>query len=101
MITEVIRYSIPPAEVGAFLQAYTAAVQVLQQSPHCLGYKLLHGEEEPDHWVLLIRWTSTEGHLQGFRTSQEFAEFFRLVRPFYSNIQEMKHYAGTALSWAK
>jgi hypothetical protein len=48
--------------------------------------------EEPEHFVVRIQWDSVEGHEQGFRSSPHFAEFFAAVRPFFSEIEEMKHY---------
>jgi quinol monooxygenase YgiN len=42
--------------------------------------------------VVRISWDSLEGHEQGFRTAPHFQDFFAAVRPFYSAIQEMKHY---------
>jgi hypothetical protein len=42
--------------------------------------------------VVRIEWDSVEGHEQGFRSSPQFAEFFAAVRPFFFQIEEMKHY---------
>jgi len=48
--------------------------------------------EETDRFVVRIEWDSVEGHEQGLRTSPGFAEFFAAVKPFFAQIQEMKHY---------
>jgi quinol monooxygenase YgiN len=101
MITEVIRYRIPTDQASSFEMAYAAACKFLSASPHCLGYELLHGSEEPERWVLLIRWASAEAHLGGFRTSAEFPPFFKLVQPYFAQIEEMKHYSGTSLTWTR
>ncbi|WP_426746030.1 antibiotic biosynthesis monooxygenase family protein [Myxococcus faecalis] len=92
MIVEYIRYDIPAERADAFIDAYRAAGEHLRASPHCLRYEVGRGSEEPHHLVVRIEWDSIEGHLQGFRTSPAFQKFFVLVRPFVSNIQEMKHY---------
>jgi quinol monooxygenase YgiN len=92
MITEIIRYRISSARASAFEEAYHLAEEMLRESEHCLGYELLRSIEEPENWVLLIRWDSVEGHEQGFRRRPGFAEFFKLVEPFFQQIQEMKHY---------
>jgi len=42
--------------------------------------------------VVRIEWESIEGHEQGFRSSPQFGEFFAAVKPFFDQIQEMKHY---------
>jgi quinol monooxygenase YgiN len=89
---EVIRYTIPPDQHNNFEEAYKEAGKLLEASPYCLGYQVIHGEEEPDHYIVIIDWTSTQEHLNGFRQSQQFMPFFNLVKPFYNNIDEMKHY---------
>lgn len=98
---EVIRYNIPQDKSAAFEKAYAESGKHLQASPYCLSYQLLHGNEEPNHYIVIIHWTSKEEHLQGFRKSQEFGPFFNLVKPFYNNIEEMKHYDQTATVWTK
>lgn len=96
MIVEYIRYEIVDAE--PFLLAYESARAALDESPHCLAYELSRCEEEPKSFILRIEWDSTEGHLQGFRKSARFAQFFAAVRPFVDAIREMRHYAPTAIA---
>jgi quinol monooxygenase YgiN len=100
MIVEYIRYSLPPSRANEFEAAYTAASSALDTSPHCLRYELARGVEEPQNWVLRIEWDSLDGHEHGFRSSPEFAEFFRAVQPFFDAIQEMRHYERTAVASA-
>jgi quinol monooxygenase YgiN len=51
--------------------------------------------EEKDRFILRIEWKSTDEHLQGFRRSPGFKEFYRLVQPFFQDIEEMQHYQLT------
>lgn len=92
MTTELIRYRIQAGQEEAFLDAYRKAGTFLERSPDCLGYKVLRGEEEPDRFAVVIRWKSTQRHLEGFRKSADFAAFFAAVKPFFAAIEEMKHY---------
>jgi quinol monooxygenase YgiN len=98
---EIIRYNISKENQSNFEQAYTSAAQYLRSSKYCLGYQLIHGKEEPNHYIVIIHWTSMEEHLNGFRKSPEFMPFFNLVKPFYNNIEEMKHYELTPVAWQK
>ena len=98
---EIIRYNISGDQHQNFEQAYTNAGKYLQSSPYCLGYQLIHGKEEPDNYIVIIHWTSMEEHLNGFRKSADFMPFFNLVKPFFNNIKEMKHYELTAAEWHK
>lgn len=98
---EVIRYSIPAGQSENFEKAYSDAAAYLKASEYCLGYKMLHGDEEPENFILIIHWTSKEDHMGKFRKSAQFPHFFNLVKPFYNNIQEMKHYNVTATEWSR
>jgi quinol monooxygenase YgiN len=98
MIIEYIRYRIPEPQTTEFLQAYKQAQHALQASPHCLRYELSRCLEEPARHVLRIEWDSVEGHLQGFRRSEQFRVFLGHVRPFVDQIEEMQHYERLSLA---
>ena len=101
MIVEYIRYKIPEARHKEFEAAYDKAQASLNASSHCLAYEVTHGVEEHDNYIVRIEWDSEEGHMKGFRTSPEFQSVFAAVSPFFNDIQEMKHYAITAISHRK
>jgi hypothetical protein len=42
------------------------------QVPHCQGWEISRGVEEPGHFVVRIEWDSLGGHEQGFRRSPAF-----------------------------
>jgi quinol monooxygenase YgiN len=95
---EIIRYTIASGNHASFEKAWTDAAKYLQSSKYCLGYQVVHGKEEPDHYIVTIHWTSIEEHLNGFRKSPDFMAFFTLVKPFINNIEEMKHYELTPIA---
>jgi quinol monooxygenase YgiN len=92
VIVEYIRYTVPPERAAEFQKAYADAAVVLAADPHCLGYEIGQGFEEPEHFTVRIDWDSVEGHEQGFRRSAGFPAFFAAVKPFFAQIDEMKHY---------
>jgi quinol monooxygenase YgiN len=92
MIVEYLRYTVPLSAAAQFEQAYQSASEVLADDPHCLAYQLCRGVEEPEHFIVRLEWDSLEGHEQGFRRGPHFAKFFASVKPYFSNIDEMKHY---------
>jgi quinol monooxygenase YgiN len=89
---EYIRYRIDDARRDAFIAAYAEAAHALDDSEYCLGYQLTQCEEEPDRFILRIRWTSTDDHLGKFRTSEQFRRFLPPIRPYVGDIEEMQHY---------
>ncbi|SDT41422.1 Quinol monooxygenase YgiN [Friedmanniella luteola] len=108
MIVEYIRYRIPGEGGPEFEAAYAKAAAVLDRSPYCVDYELTRRTEEqtgpaavePDgaeHYVLRIRWTSSADHLGGFRQGPDFRAFFAAIRPYLTDIEEMRHYALTTV----
>jgi hypothetical protein len=53
--------------------------------------------EEPDRFILRIEWKSTEEHLQGFRKEPGSKDFYRLVQPFFHDIEEKQYYELTGV----
>ncbi|WP_306317761.1 MULTISPECIES: group II truncated hemoglobin [unclassified Streptomyces] len=94
---EYIRYRIPEERSAEFLASYTSAARQLAASPYCHDYELTRCEEDFEHFVLRIEWTSTEDHLKGFRASDLFPPFLAEIRPYVGYIDEMRHYAPTTV----
>src|SRR5262249_35502237 len=92
MIVEYIRYTISAERDRDFSEAYARAGKILDADAHCLGYELSRGVEEPEHWIVRIQWDSVAGHENGFRKTPHFREFLAAVKPFFDDIDEMKHY---------
>lgn len=92
MIVEYLRYTIPEGDRAAFIAAYEAAKSPLLASPHALGFEMAQCVEDPGEFILRIEWTSAEDHLQRFRGSAEFKDFFGHIRAYVGAITEMRHY---------
>jgi hemoglobin len=108
MVVEYLRYKIAPGGGAAFETAYADAATVLAESPYCVDYELTRRtaeqtgprpdpEDDAEHYMLRIRWTSSQDHLSGFRRSPGFGRFFAAVRPYLADLEEMRHYAETAV----
>jgi heme-degrading monooxygenase HmoA len=92
MVIEFIRYHVDAGRTDAFERAYAAAARSLAESSHCHAYEIARGIEDAESYIVRIEWDSLEGHEQGFRQSPEFRQFFSAVKPFFDDIQEMRHY---------
>lgn len=101
MTHEYIRYRLAQHTPAELIAAYQAAEPHLRAAPECLSYTMTACEEEPNVLILCIVWTSTEAHLQGFRKGPHFPPFLTAIRPFIPEIEEMRHYAPTAVSWQR
>ncbi|TNC48567.1 antibiotic biosynthesis monooxygenase [Rubellimicrobium rubrum] len=97
MIIEYIRYQAEPARAQAIVEAYRVAAAHLRAAPECLSQEVAVCEEDASAVTVRLIWSSTDGHLQGFRRGAHFPPFLALVRPFVSDIAEMRHYRPVAL----
>ena len=92
MIVEYLRYTIDADRQAAFIGDYGRASVPLQSSAYCKGYELCQCVEDPSQFVIRIQWTSAADHLQRFRGSAEFKQFFAHIRAYLNDIDEMRHY---------
>jgi|SRR5450432_1127564 len=92
MIVEYARYKIDEPRRQAFESDYAEAAKSLRASEHCLAYELSQCTEDPAYYVLRMEWDSEAGHLKGFRSSPEFQEFFKHVKSYVKDMEEMRHY---------
>src|SRR3954447_16083895 len=100
MIVEYIRYRIAEERQDACLADDGRAAQVLARARQCVDFELSRSVDEPACSVLRITWTSAADHLQGFRGGELFPAFLAAVRPYVDDIEEMRHYAPTAVHGA-
>jgi quinol monooxygenase YgiN len=93
MVVEYIRYTVSGNERRKeLIEAYRQAAEALNKAPECLAYELGLCEEDETSAILRIEWKSTEAHLQGFRKSAVFQDFFHAIGGFVKEITEMRHY---------
>jgi quinol monooxygenase YgiN len=98
---EHIRYVLKEHGPEALIAAYQDAARHLQASPQCMAYDLTQCDEEPNVFLLSIRWTSASDHMEGFRKGPNFPAFLAAIRPFVGEIAEMRHYSPTPVTWQR
>ena len=94
MKVEYLRYGVDAARQSEFVEAYVASADALMSSPYCRAFELCRCDEDPSRFIVRIEWTSAEDHMQRFRKSEAFREFFAHVRPYVNDIDEMRHYTS-------
>lgn len=100
-IVEYIRYRLVEHTPEELLVAYGLAGPHLQGAPECLGYDIAQCAKDGAIVIVRIEWISSDGHTEGFRGGPNFPPFLAAIRPFISEIEEMRHYVPTSLSWRR
>jgi heme-degrading monooxygenase HmoA len=93
MILEIADIRIAPGRQAAFEEAIERGLQtVIAQASGMRGYKVNHGIESPERYVLQIFWDTLEDHTVGFRESPLFAQWRAIVGPFFAQPPVVEHF---------
>jgi heme-degrading monooxygenase HmoA len=92
MILELAMLQIRPGQAPAFEQAFAQAQTIIASMPGYVGHQLQHCMENPQQYVLMVRWTTLEAHTVGFRESPQYQTWRGLLHHFYDPAPTVLHY---------
>jgi heme-degrading monooxygenase HmoA len=95
MILELAILDIVPGQTDAFELAFANAKPIIASMPGFLGLELQCCIEQPNRYVLLVRWRAIEDHTEGFRKSPEYQRWKALLHHFYDPFPQVEHYRLT------
>ena len=85
-------------EVGAeradeFEAAFARAAPIIAAADGFGSLRLGRCLERPGRYVLLVEWATIEDHTEGFRGSEGYGQWRRLLHHFYDPFPTVEHYA--------
>ena len=92
MILEIAQLQVKPEQSTEFETAFSIAQAIISSMPGYLGHELQKCIEHANHYVLLVRWESLEHHEVGFRKSDQYQEWRKLLHHFYDPFPTVLHY---------
>lgn len=92
MILEAAVLSVRAGQSEEFQLAFREAQRIIASVPGYLSHELGRCIERPDEFLLLVRWASLDAHEIGFRQSQQYQEWKRLLHHFYEPFPTVAHY---------
>jgi heme-degrading monooxygenase HmoA len=92
MILEVAPLSVRAGQTSQFEAAFLEAQRIIESVPGYVSHELQRCVERPNEYVLLVRWQSLEAHEIGFRKSQQYQEWKRMLHHFYEPFPVVSHY---------
>jgi heme-degrading monooxygenase HmoA len=93
MILEVALLDVKPDMTVEFEAAFAQAAPIISSMPGYITHELQRCLEDPQRYVLLVRWEDLEAHTIGFRQSSEYQEWKRLLHHFYDPFPTVEHFA--------
>ena len=91
----VLEHAILPVRAGAeaeFESAFALAKPLISGRPGFISLSLSRSVESPNLYVLLVEWESIEAHTEGFRGSEEYAQWRALLHHFYEPFPVVEHF---------
>ena len=98
MILESAVLDVKPGQADAFEAAFAKPQRIIAASPGYLGHELKRCIEQPNRYLLLVRWRTLEDHTEGFRKSAPYQEWRKLLHHFYDPFPTVEHYEAVGSS---
>ena len=92
MILEMGVLNVKPGEESAFEETLQKARPLIAATPGFQSINVHRCVETPNRYLLLVTWRSLEDHTVGFRQSDRFPEWRRLLHHFYDPFPAVEHY---------
>lgn len=92
MILEQAILHILPGKTNEFEAAFKQAQQIISKMEGYISHELQRCIENPDQYLLLVKWETLEAHTIGFRGADEYLEWKELLHHFYDPFPIVEHY---------
>ena len=96
MILEAAILNVIEGQTEDFEAAFKVAAPIIASAHGYVSHTLQHCIETPNRYILLIHWETLDDHLVGFRQSEAFQEWKRLLHHFYSPMPTVQHFEPIA-----
>ncbi|MGO8786435.1 MAG: antibiotic biosynthesis monooxygenase family protein [Terriglobia bacterium] len=97
MVLEVGILNVVPGEETTFEEALKIARPLIAATPGFESIRVHRCIETPNRYLLLVTWRSIEDHTIGFRQSDRFPEWRRLLHHFYDPPPVIEHFGESVL----
>ena len=92
MILEHAVLELVEGEGERFEAAFAEARSIIAAAPGFRSLRLERCVESPSRYLLLVEWERLEDHTVGFRGSEHFLEWRRLLHHFYDPFPVVEHF---------
>ena len=94
MILEVAILDVTPGRGKEFETAFGKAQKIISSMDGYISHQLQKCIEKDSRYILLVNWQTLEDHTIGFRGSEQYQEWRRLLHHFYDPFPEVEHYTS-------
>lgn len=92
MILEAAMLPVIPGKTKQFEAAFEKASSIISSMKGYISHELHACVEDPNKYLLLVRWETLEDHTSGFRGSEQYQEWRKLLHHFYDPFPVVEHF---------
>ncbi len=92
MILEVAILDVIPNRERDFESTFAKASGIITSMPGYISHQLQRCVEKQNRFLLLVQWETLEAHTVGFRGSERYQEWRKLLHHFYDPFPTVEHY---------
>ena len=92
MVLELAILNVMPNREKDFEAAFAKASPIISSMSGYVSHQLHRCLEKPNQYILLVKWETLEAHTVGFRGSEGYQEWKRLLHHFYDPFPNVEHY---------
>jgi heme-degrading monooxygenase HmoA len=92
MILEVAMLQVKPGLNDEFIVSFKEASKIISAMKGYRGHELQKCMEVENKYLLLVQWDKLEDHTVGFRQSEEYQEWKKLLHHYYDPFPTVEHY---------
>jgi heme-degrading monooxygenase HmoA len=95
MILEVVILDVIPNQEKDFETTFAKASSIISSMSGYVSHQLQRCVEKQNRYILLVTWETLESHTIGFRGSEGYQEWKKLLHHFYHPFPTVEHYELT------
>ena len=92
MILEVAILDVISGQEDEFQDAFAKASPIISSISGYVSHQLQRCVEKQNRYILLVNWETLEAHTVGFRGSEQYQEWRKLLHHFYDPFPMVEHY---------
>jgi len=94
VILEVAVLNVKQGTGSQFEEAFREASKIIREMRGYISHQLLRCIESDDKYLLLVHWHTVSDHEIGFRQSEQYQHWKKLLHHFYEPFPTVEHYAS-------
>ena len=98
MILEKATLDIVSGKEAEFENDFRSASNIISSMKGYISHEILRCLEKRNRYLLIVQWEKLEHHEDGFRKSQQYLEWKKLLHHYYDPFPTVEHYEKIAIN---